>query len=531
MAPRNFRYQIDDGPWVYETQELPFTIEGVTNANAVKVQPIGAVVSVGPIATITAVITPVMPRVYEGQTLSQIDNWTSFSTPVGFESSIGEIVEVELTYTGDAEDAVTPFALGESIGFTSRPVNEYGQGESFPTVQRIVEYKVNVALDPVTYELQVDINDIVPDGESFGFTLTSGTDYDATYEDVPVGAVRNGPYHYGAVNDAALPEVTGGTALDDTLTITDNGMLSTPTGDLTIGYVWQVNDGGWADIPDEDTNELTIASAIQGFDVRPGIILDDGENAAVTFYGEAITIPAAVVTDPPSATLLTSSVRNEQYVTYSPHTFSIDLDAIGAEDGDEIVFFVGFALRFGTGGAPYVVDFLINGAAQTPIFHGDNGNRFRIVEAYLVDASAGGTMNVSFWGAVDGENLSGFTIYPILLKDHNNVTVVGQGTKYSTSPIIDPPHVYGTVNVTENDILLGLGRSVGSAETPASLADLNMSGVDPVEVRSTTTDGSQRSWLFRKDIPADEAGRVISLDGFNAPQTNIYLNTVFLKVS
>ncbi|MGR3599207.1 MAG: hypothetical protein ACU0FH_02205 [Heliomarina sp.] len=428
MAPRDFRYQIDDGPWVYETQELPFTIEGVTNANAFKVQPIGAVVSVDPIATITAVITPVMPRVYEGQTLSQIDNWSDFVSNENYDSTVGGIDRVEMTFTGDAVDAVTPFVLGESVGFTARAVNEFGQGESFVTVQSEVEYREIVTITGAL--IDVDVNEIVPDAVVLDpITLEeSGTSYDATYTGLTAGDTRNLPFNFGALNDAGLPsfEIVDGVATGDIgLWMWDTSVAE----ELTVTHRW-TSDG--TIIPGETGQTIADVTTYPGVlkyfpQVSDGVTTREALSLGSLIEGGA-TIYAPTVSKIGDAP---SNLYTAEAISTNPDTDSFDCGA--AEAGKELVIVYFYGVNFSRGGANFPLDITMNGTDTPQTILSVADDRFKVAFAARYDVSAGGVHTMStipHSETADPESWNGYQRQAYLVSNHTVIQALPPtGTK------------------------------------------------------------------------------------------------------
>ena len=89
------------------------------------------VVEAGGAGEITAILTPAISALYEGQTLAEMADYATMTSPANFVTSSGAIDTVTVTFQGNASNAATPLYETETAGFTITVKDTTGSSTTF----------------------------------------------------------------------------------------------------------------------------------------------------------------------------------------------------------------------------------------------------------------------------------------------------------------------------------------------------------------------------------------------------------------
>ena len=455
-----------------------------------------------PGASISCTLTPLVQPLFEGQSLSDLPDYAAMVSPGNFASSQGGIATVEVSFSGDAADASTVLAEGETAGFSVTVTDSAGNTGVFVADPVTVAYKLRIEAT-AGGEVDIDINPMVPDDESLGdIVIDVGSVYDATYTGITAGDIRGGPYNFGVAGAAGLPMISGTTGPGDTLTV-DEGLWHTPTGTaLSFSYQWR-SDG--TDIDGATGSSFEIAASEQGSDVTCAVTGNDG-SSTTTAETPAIAIPGAAQ----AITLTQINYVNNTHIGPGNNVITLDLDAAGAGPGDELLILYAYGARLIDGSGEYPLDLKIDGVSQTPLFYGNDGtaqNRFKMLYGVVYDASAGGSVNLDVIPA--GNEWAGFTRWVFLVSGHSSISAVASGATNKATGALDL-----SADSTPGSIILGIMRNL---QNPAGGAGASLTGL-AVEngPLATSADGTQLSTLFKAEPVTGEAPRAMSLDNIDA---------------
>ena len=326
---------------------------------------------------ITAIITPAMSPLFEGQTVGDVVNYAQQIAASNFISANGTVrpEDVTVTFQGDAVDESTVLAEGDTAGFTVTVTDNVGT-TPVPFVATLItsQYKARVTVTAGN-EANIDINPIVPDSENIDIVVVGGI-YAGTY-------TRTAGQLNGAPLNLALPSISGNTALNDTLTL-DRGLWTTAS-TLALTQQWQ-SDG--TDISGATGLTFDITASEQGTDVTADVTGDDGTNQTIA-TSLPVSIPSGAVADPiyhgGSAQHNTGNVGE-----------SIAITSTGTAEGEPIIIM--FAMQDSTNNGD--VDTLTyGGVSATLVAKTDNTGQRGHTEIWMVAKPAGGdthTLTVAY---------------------------------------------------------------------------------------------------------------------------------------
>ncbi len=238
--------------------------------------------------SISASQNVVASRLYEGQTVEDMENYSTLTSTSNFSSSAGSIVSAVPNPIGVASLS-SPLSEGDVAGFSVTVTDSEGNVRVFSSNLISVEYIYEVVT--VGNEAQFDINTLVPDSESITFQLSGFTGDNAHYND---------DYTFTAGYLRATNPVTG------TQKINFDGNAE----DLVAGDSLRANDGLWV----SETGSLSLSrqfdrnsTAISGAtgssyslvsdDISETLTLDvtadDGTNPTVTATSASVVVGAA----------------------------------------------------------------------------------------------------------------------------------------------------------------------------------------------------------------------------------------------
>ncbi|MBL3705555.1 hypothetical protein GI582_22900 [Sulfitobacter sp. BDSS02] len=458
-----------------------------------------------PGASISCTLTPLVQPLFEGQSLSDLPDYAAMVSPGNFASSQGGIATVEVSFSGDAADASTVLAEGETAGFSVTVTDSADNTGVFVADPVTVAYKLRIEAT-AGGDVDIDINPMVPDGESLGdIVIDVGSVYDATYTGITAGDIRGGPYNFGAAGAAGLPMISGTTGPGDTLTV-DEGLWHTPTGTaLSFSYQWR-SDG--TDIDGATGSSFEIAASEQGSDVTCAVTGNDG-SSTTTAETPAIAIPGAA----PAITLTQINYVNNTYIGAGHNTFDIDLDVAGANAGDSLLILYAYSARFYDESLEHPLDLKINSVTQPAFFYRSDGtaqSRSKSLYGVVYDASAGGTISLD---VVPTENeWAGFTRWVFLVSGHSSISAMASGATNKATGALDL-----SADSTPGSIILGIMRNL---QNPAGGAGASLTGL-AVEngPLATSADGTQLSTLIKAEPLIGETPRTMSLDNIDAANT------------
>ena len=357
-------------------------------------------------------------------------------------------------------------------------------------------------------EVEIDINPNVPDAKSLGdLVIPSPGPYADTYTGVTAGALRNGVYNFGAVNNSGLPQISGTTGLGDTLTRIP-GLWSTPTGTLTFADAWQ-SDG--SPISGETGATLTITEDEQGTDVTIKVTGDDGVNSPVMAESLATSIPSGAVD------ITITQINSVDSTAINQNTHAPNFNGIAAVPGQIALVVYGYCM-FGhnVANTPWPLNMTFGGSPGTQIMaldDGENDYRFRLLYAKTFDVSAGGDFAFSaslydaanmYWGGWSRR------VYLISKSDGSvpSVSLLSNDFQFLAGAPVDL-----SANVTAGTKLLGVGRSL---QEPAGGTGPVFTGLTADSTGITSGDNKQKTHFFSADITADESPRTMTMSDIDS---------------
>lgn len=250
----------------------------------------------GTAASVISATQPVVTsRLYAGQSIRDMTDFSVVTAQSNFASTAGGIVNVDIVFTGDLETEDAAGVEGDTAGFSVVVTDTTGTTQTFTTTLRTLEYKVLVSTTD-SNEVNITVNPLAlaTDGETVDLTI-SGTDYDGIYSGIPVTnfTAAAPPYMFEGTASVIFDGVLADLEAGDTMTH-DLGLWTSSTGDLTLTSQAQ-RDG--TDISGATGLTYDLVVADLGKDYTLEVTADDGVNSAVTNETDAISLPE--VTAPP----------------------------------------------------------------------------------------------------------------------------------------------------------------------------------------------------------------------------------------
>lgn len=453
---------------------------------------------------VTALIPPSASVLYSGQSVSDMAGFAQMVRPGNFNVSQGQILRIDVTATGDAADLTSALSEGQTAGFSVRvevddPANTV---RVFETETPAVEYMFRTVANTNTFRL--DANPIVPDDRTIQFSISAMTGDSAYLNDsysTTAGMVRSavsGPVYIDNKNlfyDGAPEDLGAG----DTITV-QSGLLLYEGQSLTLTYQLQRDTGsGFTDIGAAQTSgTFTLATADEGHDIRGKVIADDGLNAPVIYFTDAVRIAA------PAGLQFVGTVWADYTVPGNTDILPYTLDLSAFEAGDALLIATGPtqsyasvtvngepATRIASNGVSsrqrmtmFTYTMPGNGTASDTIVATTTGNSTR-QEVLVVTGCRGGTGFTDFATDNDGagEPLSA-TVTPA--SDQNVIAAISIGRDANFRNIV-------WTGVTEDVTRINLSSSGDRGLSAGHALNGPTSGVTATK---TATDGADRHAMY-----------------------------------
>lgn len=303
---------------------------------------------------ITATVAPVMSRLYEGQSVNDITSYATFAGLGNYASTAGAISTVVAAATGAPALVTTPTVEGQLAGATFTVTDAASNVKIFIADEIEVEYKARIAAT-VGNEAQIDINPLVPDGETISLTVTGGA-YAGTYSAIPVEDVRGtaAPYNFADTAEITYTGTPEDLVATDTMSL-DLGLWAITKGTLAFtAYQWKRNG---TNISGATSATYPLVSGDIGATLTCAITASDGtDTTTVTTAGVlvgAATTPVFSVGGqsnalgtPPYDGLGTWPTGTYEWVGSSRVNRSGTSTPLGAADAGTMSFLLQFATRW-----------------------------------------------------------------------------------------------------------------------------------------------------------------------------------------
>lgn len=320
------------------TGSTPFDVRGQVDPGAYEVctvsdpAPVALVVADD---TINAAQPLTMSPLYAGQTVADVAGFSVMTAAANFASTVGTVraQDVTLTFQGDAVDATTVLAEGDSAGFTATVTSDAGTlPMAFVAPPISVAYAIRwVDAGDSTYDL--DISPLVlGDTETTATITIDSVDYvyTVTRNEIAAGpAIQDMPalaLSFDTIGVGGAPSLTTFYAANDSA-----------AGAVSVDYTL-LSDGvpvsGYENVNEATLLAYRITASEQGTDLTVRLDLTD-TNGTSSYTTAAVAIPGAGALGIQNVGLF---LRNESGVQ-TTNTFTVDLSPFAV--GNKLLVAVG----------------------------------------------------------------------------------------------------------------------------------------------------------------------------------------------